>query len=115
IEVSPARLSESDARVLESWQSTFEKIRWRYEIRVEEREKLSLRAFQSVYQRARFEIFATRTTHMRDVDPLRPPSLDRRAHDRGRFIGRIVEHLNFQKVHWIIQSRCCVDGALSDV
>ncbi len=115
VDVAPARLHHRELLLDEIGHGAAQKIGGRNKIRVENRDELSGRRFQSFLQRTGLESFAIVAVDVEDGKAEGAVALDALAGDELRLVGRIVENLNFEAVARVIELRDGLDEALDHV
>ena len=92
-----------------------QKVGGRHEIGVEDRHKFARRGFEALLQRAGLEAFPVRAMQIFDGKSQRPITLHQRFGVGMGVVGRIVEHLDLQKVLGILDLGDFVDQPLDHV
>ncbi len=115
VEVTPARLCETDARVVENAERAPEEIaRWD-EVGVEDGDEGGRGQAQPVRERARLETLTRATPHVGQADAFAPPVRRAPAHDGEGLVVRIVEQLDLQPLARPLDRAHGIDDPLSDV
>src|SRR5215472_5151624 len=115
IDVTPARLRHGQFRISKVRNGAVKEIRRRKKIGVENGDELAGRSFQALLQRAGLEAF---TIVAMDVENWHAQSLlafNASSRDDLRFVGGIVQQLNFKFFARIIELRDGFDEALDHV
>ena len=108
----PAGLHHANLGIGEVVNYTLQKIFGRYEIRVEDGDKLALRRLETFCERTRLEALAIRAMVVADGESLGSVVIDQSTCHGHSFISRVVEHLNIQFLQWIIQATNGIQQAL---
>jgi len=115
VDVSPPRLDHPDLRVAEVGHQAGQEIGGRNEVGVEDADELAARDLQAGFERARFVPDPIRAVVVLDVDAFRGEAAHRLLGDAARFVGRVVEHLDFEQLARIVHLADRVDQAVGDV
>src|SRR3984893_2461032 len=115
IDITPARLDHGKLRVDEIGHSAAEKIDWGDKIRVEDGDEFSGRRIHSFLQRACFESRAMIAVDVGDRNAEVLETFHTVPCDNLSLVGRIIEHLNFEKFARIIELRDGLDQSLDHV
>jgi hypothetical protein len=112
VEMGPPRLHHADGGIGELVDGALEDVRGRHEVGVEHRDELPVRPREPLGERARLVPLPRLPVDV--VDPVaglgHPPAAPPR--DRGRVVGRVVEHLDLEPLPGIVDRACRLDHPL---
>ena len=115
IDVTPPGLNHGHARVREVGHQAREKIGQRQEVGVEDGHELTARDLQARFERPGLVPGPIRPVKILDVHALRRPTPDGELGDAPRFVGRVVQHLDFQEIGRILDAAHGVDEPVGHV
>src|ERR1700730_13060858 len=99
----PPRLNHANSRIGEKINCALEQARLRNKIGVENTDKLAFRGVESDSERTRLETSAIDAMNELDVEAAPAQFVRARGGDLARIVGRIIQHLNLEKLSRIIQ------------
>ena len=105
VDVAPARLHHGDLRIHEVVDGLVQEVGRRQEVGVENRDELALGDRHPCLERTRLEAGAIGAVEIRDVEPLRGGAADGQLRNRSRLVGRVVQHLHFEAIAWVVHQR----------
>ncbi len=115
VHVSPSRLREPDAGVIEDAHDPAQEVLWRDEVGVEDGDEGRGGQAHAVRERARLEAFAHAAPDVGDVDPFTPPVRRPAAGDVRGLVVRVVQHLHLEAIARPFHPAHRIDHALGNV
>ena len=113
--VPPTRLDHADSRVREGTDGALEELGRRHEVGVEDCDQLARGEAQPLGERSRLVASADLATAITDRESVGPQTLYRQARHSARPVRRVVQHLHFEPVPGVAQTRYGLDCPLDDV
>ncbi len=96
-------------------QQPVQKVGGRQEVGVEDADVAAPRHCQSSLERAGLVAGSIRAVDVLDVDALRHMPPHRQLRDLAGFVGRVVQHLNFEQLARVVEATYSLDEAIGDV
>ena len=115
VEVSPPRLREADAGVVEDSHRAAQELSWRNEVGIEDGDERRVGQGHPVRERSRLETIARRAPDLSHRNSLATPVQDPARDDRRGLVIGIVEHLDLELLARPVQRTNGVQDTLGDV
>ena len=103
VEVPPPHLHHADFRIGEVIDRTLEHVRLRHEIRIQNKDKLTLRGVHATGQRAGLESLAIHAVDVFDIESPRLEAFRFIGRNLAGLVRRIVQNLDLQQFFGIIE------------
>jgi hypothetical protein len=104
VHVAPARLDHTHARIAKVRHARPDEIGLRKEVRVEDGDEVAARRGKARFERARLVSDAVGAVQVDEVGSLARQAFDMGTNQRLRFVGRVVEDLDFETIARIVHA-----------